>query len=182
MGRTNKTEYAILGLLSIEPMSGYDMKTFISKSIGFFWAASYGQLYPTLNALHKGRYVSKKKKPRRGKPDRNLYSITKKGRAKLVRWLESKPEPEPVRNELLLQIFLGSDVDRATLVDHVQSFMERQEKRLKLFKQIEQTELHPVKAVRSYPLWVAPLRYGIHISRAQIKWCKETMIQLKDEE
>ncbi|UCB53625.1 MAG: PadR family transcriptional regulator, partial [Candidatus Zixiibacteriota bacterium] len=48
MPRANKTEFAVLGLLSLSPMSGYDMKAFISQSIGYFWQESYGQLYPAL--------------------------------------------------------------------------------------------------------------------------------------
>ena len=41
----------ILGLLSVRPMSGYDMKRFVDHSTRFFWAASYGQIYPVLRRL-----------------------------------------------------------------------------------------------------------------------------------
>jgi hypothetical protein len=40
------TPYAILGLLSIEPMSGYDIRANLEESLAHFWSESYGQIYP----------------------------------------------------------------------------------------------------------------------------------------
>ena len=59
--REVKSKYAILGMLSIEPMSGYDIKKEVEKSISNFWTESYGQIYPVLRNLiaqeasHKNR-------------------------------------------------------------------------------------------------------------------------------
>lgn len=39
-------EYIILGLLMEGPMSGYEMKKTIDSSVGLFYRASYGSLYP----------------------------------------------------------------------------------------------------------------------------------------
>ena len=38
----------ILGLLSGAPRSGYEMKAIVDRSTRYFWAASYGQIYPEL--------------------------------------------------------------------------------------------------------------------------------------
>src|SRR2546423_7126877 len=45
------TGYVILGLLSWRQMSGYDIKATVDNSTRFFWAASYGQIYPELRRL-----------------------------------------------------------------------------------------------------------------------------------
>ena len=45
------TAYVILGFLSWRPMSGYDIKSVADESTRFFWAASYGQIYPELRRL-----------------------------------------------------------------------------------------------------------------------------------
>ena len=45
------TGTVILGFLSGEEMSGYDIKTRVDESTRFFWAASYGQIYPELKRL-----------------------------------------------------------------------------------------------------------------------------------
>jgi len=36
----------LLGVLAIEPMSGYDLGLTIRQSVGHFWNESYGQIYP----------------------------------------------------------------------------------------------------------------------------------------
>ena len=43
----NPTSYVILGMLGMRPMCGYEIKAFVDKSTRFFWAASYGQIYPS---------------------------------------------------------------------------------------------------------------------------------------
>ena len=45
------TGRVILGVLAVEPRSGYDIKALTDKSTRFFWAASYGQIYPELKRL-----------------------------------------------------------------------------------------------------------------------------------
>ncbi|MGH9601902.1 MAG: PadR family transcriptional regulator, partial [Terriglobales bacterium] len=48
---TNTTRFALLGLLSLGPQSGYDLKKRMEQSIAHFWSESYGQIYPTLRRL-----------------------------------------------------------------------------------------------------------------------------------
>jgi DNA-binding PadR family transcriptional regulator len=49
----NQTELAILGGLSIEPMTGYALRENIRNVLGHFWSESYGQIYPTLTELER---------------------------------------------------------------------------------------------------------------------------------
>ena len=51
MMEVGPTGYVILGMLSWRPMSGYDIKAIVDQSTRFFWAASYGQIYPELGRL-----------------------------------------------------------------------------------------------------------------------------------
>src|SRR5260370_38491835 len=75
------TPNALLGLLSLGPMSGYDIRQLIPRSIGHFWSESYGQIYPGLKRLAAAGLVEKKTQRRKGKPDRHVYSLTPEGRA-----------------------------------------------------------------------------------------------------
>jgi DNA-binding PadR family transcriptional regulator len=47
----NRTRFAVLGFLTIRPLSRYDMKVTIQSSIRNFWSGSAGQLYPALREL-----------------------------------------------------------------------------------------------------------------------------------
>ncbi len=51
MANTKKMDYVLLGLLSHEPMTGYEMKKRLDTSLRFFWGGSFGSIYPTLNQL-----------------------------------------------------------------------------------------------------------------------------------
>ena len=53
----SSTAYVILGMLSWRPMSGYEIKALVDRSTRFFWAASYGQIYPELRKLSAMRHA-----------------------------------------------------------------------------------------------------------------------------
>ena len=51
------TAYVILGMVSREPRSGYEIKAAVDSTTRFFWAASYGQIYPELKRLSEAGLV-----------------------------------------------------------------------------------------------------------------------------
>ena len=53
----NKTSYVILGMLRLGRHTGYDIKQLVDVSTRFFWAASYGQIYPELARLEEAGLV-----------------------------------------------------------------------------------------------------------------------------
>ena len=46
-------ELAVLGLLSEQPLHGYELKKRLSETLGFLWGVSYGSLYPALRRLER---------------------------------------------------------------------------------------------------------------------------------
>ena len=82
--RSSSSSEVLLGLLTIEPMSGYDLGQLIRISVGHFWRESYGQIYPNLKKLAAEGLVTAKTERQKGKPDRRIYSITNKGREQLA--------------------------------------------------------------------------------------------------
>src|SRR5580658_1093902 len=118
--RSSSSTEVLLGLLEIEPMSGYDLGLSIRASVGHIWNESYGQIYPNLKKLAAGGFVGSKTERHKGKPDRRIYSITKKGRDRLAKWLTVPPQPEIPRNELLLKLFFGDKVGVEVLIGYVE--------------------------------------------------------------
>ncbi|MDE6129590.1 MAG: PadR family transcriptional regulator, partial [Lachnospiraceae bacterium] len=51
MANERKIDMVILGLLSHEPLTGYDIKKRIDGAIRFFWKGSFGSIYPALNTM-----------------------------------------------------------------------------------------------------------------------------------
>ena len=106
MSKENKSKYALLGVLSLGSMSGYDLKKTIEESVGYFWKENYAQIYPMLKVLeHEGLAVGSTEK-HEGKPDRRVYTITEHGKEVLKDWLvEPFGGMQVERNELLLKLF-----------------------------------------------------------------------------
>src|SRR6266508_2295617 len=105
--RTSSTPYAILGLLNLAPMSGYDVRKEAETSIGYFWSESYGQIYPTLRDLAAQGLIRRRPGRTSAHRDRHVYEITEAGREALALWRAEPPRDSPVRNELLLKLFFG---------------------------------------------------------------------------
>jgi DNA-binding PadR family transcriptional regulator len=104
------TAKAILGILAMKPLSGYEIKGFVDKSTRYFWAASYGQIYPELRRLTDEGLVEGTHSPTGGR-QRTVYKLTPKGRKALKRWHEQPPEVYELRDEGMLKLFLAGAVD-----------------------------------------------------------------------
>ena len=85
----NAVTPVILGLLAIGPRSGYEIKATVDRSTRFFWAASYGQIYPELRRLEREGLIEGENAPT-GARSRRVYRLTKAGRKELESWLTSR--------------------------------------------------------------------------------------------
>lgn len=110
-------EYAILGLLSERPRSGYDLKTrCFNGALKPFWDADQAQIYRTLDRLSVARWVASRRRRQSGKPDRKIYEITQAGLEALGAWLTS-PQSSPVlRDPLAVQLYFGSGLSDEDLL------------------------------------------------------------------
>jgi len=180
VAKTNKTDFALLGVLNIEPMSGYDIRSYVQQSIGFFWQESYGQIYPGLRRLHEKKLISKKQARETRGPKRYVYSITAKGKATLAEWLATEPDPELVRHELLLKLYFGDMGSREDQIQHLEALEKRQRARLAQFEAIDRDVLPHYQHLTGHPYWRSTLSYGQHLTKARLAWCAETLEWLRN--
>ena len=173
------TPNALLGLLSLGPMSGYDIRQLIPRSIGYFWSESYGQIYPGLKRLAAAGLVEKETKRQKGKPDRYVYSLTAEGRARLKDWLKLPAADVVPRSELLLKLFFGAHVSPSVNREHVTVFLETQEKALKTYAAVGKALRREEANDPQLPYWLMTLSFGRHRSAALVTWCKETLKELE---
>lgn len=168
----------LLGLLTIEPMSGYDLGLTIRGSIGHFWNESYGQIYPNLKKLASNGCVSSKTERQKGKPDRRIYSITEKGRERLRKWLAVPPQPEIPRNEMLLKLFFGEEVPARLLIGYVERMAEERRALLELLERTEREEIDKNQRYPGAPYWRMAAHFGQMEMRAHLRWAEETLAEL----
>jgi DNA-binding PadR family transcriptional regulator len=173
MAKTNTTQYAILGLLCHQPQSGYDLKKMIDTSIRFFWNENYGHLYPILRRLEEAGLVTREVEKNRGRPDRNIFSITKTGKRALQAWLAAQPVDQPKRSELLLKLFFGNQANVQAMIPMIESKKRQSEELLGQLGGISGTisKQHGPDV----PFWGITLSYGKHLAKAHLEWCDETL-------
>jgi len=100
-------EYAILGLLSWRPLSGYDLKKIFEDSPLLYWSGNNNEIYRTLVKLHRESLVTREVQPQESLPARKVYSITPAGREALRQWALWTPEPPQLRHAFLIQLAWG---------------------------------------------------------------------------
>ena len=175
MTKENKSKFAMLGLLSICPGSGYDIKKFMEQSTNNFWNESYGQIYPILKQLVEEGLATSHTEKQEGKPERYVYTLTNKGLDELRRWLTEPIEHMVERNELLLKLFFGKEGTVADNIEHVKQFRILQEQLLRKYHGIEAyLKANCVDNVDLYYSLIT-VRYGILRCQALLTWCDETI-------
>jgi PadR family transcriptional regulator AphA len=123
-------EYAILGFLDRQPMTGYDLKTrCFDRAAAAFWTADQAQVYRTLERLERTGLVTSETVPQPGRPDRKVFAVTGAGRNTLREWLRTPHPLSPLRDPLLLQLHLAAalpdDALRALLETARDSYQRR---------------------------------------------------------
>jgi PadR family transcriptional regulator, regulatory protein AphA len=161
-----KTAYVILGMLRMGKRTGYDIKSLVDVSTRFFWAASYGQIYPELKRLEEAGLIAGEAEATGGRR-RRAYSLTKKGEAALRGWLTSGgPLHIELRHEGVLRLFFSDELskrERRALVRAVRAEHERL-----------RDELAAIRPAASDTTAGAPLEvleFGIAYQDFVIDWC-----------
>jgi DNA-binding PadR family transcriptional regulator len=175
----NKSQYALLGMLTLRPMSGYDMKKLFDGSLKNFWTESYGQIYPILKRLVTQGWATLKEQPQAGKPDRKVYAITPKGRTALHKWLEEPTEAPGFRLEILLKLFFGPEAPAEVNRRQVQEFRRLAVERLETYKGIEAGLKGDKSGHAGLPYWLITLDYGRTYFEGVVEWCDRTLKRLK---
>lgn len=176
--RENKSKYAILGILSMGPMSGYDIKNMFEKITTNFWKESYGQIYPILKHLYDQGLATRSIEKHMGKPDRHIYSMTDKGREALQKWLIEPVERQIGRHEMPLKLFFGLQVSLKDNIRQIEHFRELHYGELEDLKAIEEHLKTEKKDDPNLDFWLMTISYGKHANNAILNWCEEILATL----
>lgn len=179
MPRINKTQFAVLGCLSIRSMSAYEIKQFIGRSIAHFWTEREGQLYPTLRKLNQDKLVSFHEEDAQKSGKKKIYQITEDGEAAFLQWLSSRADRPVYRNELLLKTFFGSFQSTEKNIAFISSSRKESEEMLQLLNATKATfKQRKLDGKRQFFIELC-FDYGIDILNAEIQWCMKSIEKLK---
>ncbi len=117
--------FALLGLLAVEPASGYDLKRAINRSTYFIWNATGPQIYNTLHKLREEGCITSQSLAQDGKPDKQIHTITATGLARLEDFMSEPIHASVTRDEVLLRIFFGNFASKKIIKRELDSYLQR---------------------------------------------------------
>jgi len=153
-------------------MSGYDMKAAVDRSTRFFWAASYGQIYPELRRLEREELIEGEDAPNGGRT-RRVYRLTQAGRQALVEWLLGSTTTIEYRDESLLRLFFADALPREQALALLEGRKRGHEAYLDVLRAIDAI---PGKDPDFVDL---VLHWGIDFNQWGADWCEKQLKQLR---
>lgn len=172
METLSPTAYVILGMVRGEPRSGYEIKALVDDTTRFFWAASYGQIYPELKRLSEAGLIEGVDAPTGGRR-RTVYEITADGEEELKAWLRQPPGTYEMREEGLLKLFFADALPREEAVEILRSMRAH---RLAVCQQLRAME--PLAEEKDDPFPLIVLRGGVEFTEWFAGWCERMEAQL----
>ncbi len=167
------TEAALLGLLRKGPMSGYDLRKDVERSVGYFWAPAKTQIYATLPRLVETGHATQQKVVQSARPDKTIYELTDSGREALREWVEDAPlDAGQGRNLILMKLYFGEDADPEALR---RQLAERRADAEQLLAEIGELE---EAGWSGSPFEAITRRWGRLYAEALLRWTEEAAASL----
>jgi DNA-binding PadR family transcriptional regulator len=158
----------------MHPLSGYDIKAVVDRSTRFFWAASYGQIYPELRRLESEGLVEGEDVPNGGR-QRRVYSLTSAGREALVEWLHGLTVTIEYRDESLLRLFFADALPREDALGLLEARKHGHEQYLETLRAID------ARAGQDPEFVNLVLRWGMDFNEWGAQWCQQQLDRLQSE-
>ena len=154
-------------------MSGYDIRKFVREVLSNFWNESYGSIYPVLAELTRQGLATRRPQRQKGKPDRQVYRITSRGRAELQAWLRLPPQPLQVRNEATLKLLLGANLSIEENLQALQGVRDGLLREKAALVEFEKAQARERDASVQWEYFALVLRLGQLLNEARLRWCDE---------
>ena len=178
-------QYALLGFLNYEPMTGYELKQTMDVSTSNFWHAKQSQIYTTLKKMEEAGLVLSEVEAQDGRPDRRVYEITEYGRAQLHTWLaEPLTELQPHKELLLLKLFFAAPLEKEAILTQLRLQRDLHQRQAAVYR--NETKAILQKLAASNPelekdilLWEATRRFGEMFEEMNVAWLDETIAMIE---
>ncbi len=121
------TSYAILGLLSLQPWTTYELAQQMHRALGQFWPRAESKLYEEPKKLVAHGFA-KASVEHVGKRPRTVYSITPAGRKALRAWMPQPSDGPVIEFEGLVHVFFaehGTKDDLLAAIDAARDWVDQ---------------------------------------------------------
>lgn len=108
-------EVALLGLLSVRSMTGYEIGRHYARALAPWWETPRTQIYPKLRELKSRGLVEEEHVVQDGKPNKRVYSIGAAGKTALTSWLAGPIRRTDMKHHMMMRLFLGNQLPVETM-------------------------------------------------------------------
>jgi PadR family transcriptional regulator, regulatory protein AphA len=113
--------YALLAILRVGPLSGYDLQKQFHQSVGHVWHAPDSQIYPELRKMEQAGLIEGEEQTRGERGTRRIYHVTDAGNQAFADWMAAPLDYQRVRDPAHLR----AAYLEATTPDAARAFLER---------------------------------------------------------
>lgn len=145
--------YALLALLTAQPMTGYDVAKAFHSSVGHVWHAPDSQIYPELRRMESESLVDGVAVPWGSSATKTEYRITEAGIAAFREWMGTPlayaRERDPAHLKAAYFEWTEPDLVRSQLRAHIEHFTEQRD---------QWREQHSTVRDRTHPIFARRLQ------------------------
>lgn len=170
-----QAKYVILGLLYSGAKTGYEMKKQFENYFTFFFDASYGSVYPTLNKLEQEGHITKHTVIQEDKPNKHEYMITDTGKALFDEYLNSPVLDDSIRADLCVRLYFGEFADQKQVVHWLEERIAKNEAIISGLKQ----EFERIKSKMSVTQQIT-MKIGIDYHQAQAESLRNGLVLIRE--
>ena len=168
-------DYAILGLLSWKPLTGYDVKRVMQDSPFLYWSGNNNQIYKALTKLLENGFVTNQVQYQESAPNKKIYSITESGMDALIRWVMSEePEAPEVKKTFLIQLSWAGRLEPdkvSQLLDRYENVMTQQ---LAMHREEKRREKNfPNRSEQEHFVWEMLYDNFVVMCEAELRWIQQ---------
>ncbi len=116
--------YALLALLTVEPMTGYDLAKRFESSVAFVWHAPDSQIYPELRKMAKESLLAAEEISWGPNGKKTQYRITPEGRAAFRQWMNTPLEYSRERDPVHLKAAYLEWAEPSAARQHMQAHID----------------------------------------------------------
>lgn len=169
-------KHGILGLLTYGEMSGYELMKTFNSSLAYFWHVRTSQIYLELDNLSKSGFVEFRKEIQEGRPNKNIFKITNKGKEEFKNWFQNSNMSKMlnIKDEFLMMVFFLKELPKNEAINLIKQYKEECELRLTELENAKNTvkEFKSLYHVEndSDIYWSLTIKHGEFTYEAALKW------------
>lgn len=172
--------YAILGMLSYKPLTGYELKKMMQESPIMYWSGNNNQIYKSLLKLNNEGYVTSEVFHQDRSPSKKIYTVTEAGLAELKQWTLTMPEAPETRNTFLIQLAWTAQLNNHEL----ETQLDRYEQEVKSLIASEQEQMKkgltsPNRTPRETAIWGLLYENILKRHEGELEWVKKVKATLQ---